>query len=253
MLQRFGFSAYENQVYQVLLASDEPMDPTSISKYSNVPRAKIYEVLSKMFEKGVAMEVISNKKKGYFAVPKDIVIKKLEAEFKKNIDLFKSDKSKILINKDDLWRFKTDDLILSTLKQMIVNANESILISLWKKDFYDLKPLLEEKEASGISVHVHIVGQAEANIKNLHILAEPSGENSLEIWRLLIVDNNDIIFGAFDNGCWDSIRTTINPFVKFFTEFYYHDVVLTKIVDKYYKDILKNDQEIDDLLTNLKY
>ena len=62
MLKKFGFSQYESQVYEVLASSSEPLDATLIVKYSGVPKAKIYEVLSRMIEKGLVLDSVSEKK-----------------------------------------------------------------------------------------------------------------------------------------------------------------------------------------------
>lgn len=62
MLQKFGFSQYESQVFEVLASSEEPMDATNIVKYSGVPKSKIYEVLSRMIEKGMVLDSVSEKR-----------------------------------------------------------------------------------------------------------------------------------------------------------------------------------------------
>ena len=40
MLQKFGFSQYESQAYEVVVSSNEPLDATTIVKHSGVPKAK---------------------------------------------------------------------------------------------------------------------------------------------------------------------------------------------------------------------
>lgn len=236
-----------------MLNSEDALNPTSISKFSNVPRAKIYEVLSKMIEKGIVMEVILENKKEYKAVQKDIVIEKLKIDFNEKINMFKSYIPKKETKNEEIWRLKTASTITSTMKQMILDAKSSILITLWKKDFYEFKNLLEEKERAGVNIRVHAIGHVETSIQNLQILSEPVGENSLEKWKLIIIDGNEIIFGGEDDNSTDSIRTNIKPLVNFFTEFFYHDIALTLIVEKYYSQFLKNDQKINDILTRLKY
>lgn len=94
MLQKFGFSQYESKVYEVLCASDEPLDATLIVKYSGVPKAKVYEVISRMIEKGLVLDSVSEKKKLYTALPLDLVIEKLTKEFQVSIDQLKNNSSK---------------------------------------------------------------------------------------------------------------------------------------------------------------
>ena len=90
MLRKFGFSQYESQVYEVLASSNEPLDATLIVKYSGVPKAKIYEVLTRMVEKGLVLDSVSEKKKLYTALPLNLVIEKLTKEFEENISQLKN-------------------------------------------------------------------------------------------------------------------------------------------------------------------
>ena len=92
MLKDFGFSQYESKVYEVLVASDEPMDVSLIAKHSSVPKTKIYEVLSRMVEKGMIMEAISEKKKMYTALPLELAVERLTSQFQANIEKFKENK-----------------------------------------------------------------------------------------------------------------------------------------------------------------
>lgn len=62
MLQKFGYSQYESQVYEALVSSEESLDATAIVRASQVPKAKIYEVLDKLIEKGVVLNTLSGKK-----------------------------------------------------------------------------------------------------------------------------------------------------------------------------------------------
>lgn len=89
MLQKFGFSQYESKVFEALVSSEEPLDATKIVKYSGVPKAKIYEVLSRMIEKGMVLDSVSEKKKLYSALPLPLAIEKLTAEFQDNIKQLK--------------------------------------------------------------------------------------------------------------------------------------------------------------------
>lgn len=94
LLYKFGFSQYESKVYETLAQSVQPMDATMIVKYSGVPKAKIYEVISRMVEKGMVLESISEKKKLYTALPIPLVVEKLTAEFQADIQELERQKPK---------------------------------------------------------------------------------------------------------------------------------------------------------------
>ncbi|MFS0782774.1 TrmB family transcriptional regulator [Bacillus sp. 1P06AnD] len=252
MLKEFGFSQYESQVYEVLVSSDEPMDVTMIAKYSSVPKTKIYEVISRMVDKGMVMEAISEKKKMYTALPLELAVERLTAEFQENINKFKENTSKRTFSDDRVWSFKVQSTIEAQTKQLIKQAKKSITISGWNEDFKKYVSLLEEKEQAGIEVKAHVVGDISANLSHLYYFIPTKEDVFLEPFQLLIIDDREIIFATAEEGSWQAIRTMSQPFVKVFAEFFYHDVVLTKILGKY-NETLMNDPEIKNIVTKLRF
>ncbi len=89
MLQQFGFTQYESQVYTSLITINKALDPTAIVKRSGVPRTKVYEVLNKLVEKGIVLEATVEKKRQYTALPMEAMIEKLKANFDANIEELK--------------------------------------------------------------------------------------------------------------------------------------------------------------------
>jgi len=254
MLQRFGFSQYESKVYEVLSASDEPLDATLIVKYSGVPKAKVYEVISRMIEKGLVLDSVSEKKKLYTPLPLHLVIEKLTKEFQVNIDQLKNNSSKKIIMDDRVWSLKVDSSIQLQSKQLLQEAKHSIRISLWKEEFSDYLPILIEKEQAGVIVETLVVGDVEEAIPltTVYTLSPNKEHRVLEQSRLIIIDEETILFAGVENGAWQAMVTKSKPFVKFFAEFFYHDVALTKITKKYEEQLMQDD-EIKQLLLRLRY
>ncbi len=252
MLQKFGFSQYESKVYEVLVSSDESMDATMIVKYSGVPKAKIYEVLARLIDKGMVMDSVSEKKKLYAALPVPLAIEKLTAEFQANIRQLQISSVKKSFADDRVWSLKVDSSIRVQSKQLIQEAQKSIRISAWNDDFQEYLPLLEEKEKAGVDVEALVVGEIKTKLSNVHILIPNEEHDALERFRLFIVDGREIMFAGVENHSWQAIKTKSQPFVKFFTEFFYHDVALAVITEKHY-DLFMNDQQIRSILMKLRY
>ncbi|MBM7652428.1 TrmB family transcriptional regulator [Neobacillus cucumis] len=254
MLQKFGFSQYESKVYEVLCASDEPLDATLIVKYSGVPKAKVYEVISRMIEKGLVLDSVSEKKKLYTALPLDLVIEKLTKEFQVSIEQLKNNSSKKIIMDDRVWSLKVDSSIQLQCKQLLQEAEHTIHISLWKEELSDYLPILLEKEQAGVKVEALVVGDVKEPIPltALYTLSPNQEHQALEKNRLIIIDEETILFAGVEKKAWQAMVTKSKPFVKFFTEFFYHDVALTKITKKY-EEQLMNDEEIKQLLLRLRY
>ncbi|MGC4378358.1 helix-turn-helix domain-containing protein [Fictibacillus sp. Mic-4] len=252
MLQKFGFSQYESKVYEVLVASEEPMDATTIVKYSGVPKAKIYEVISRMVEKGMVMEAISEKKKLYTALPLPLAIEKLSAEFQESIKELKESTHKKTFADDRVWSLKVDSSIRAQSIQLIQEAKESIRLSAWKDDFIEYLPLLEKKEKDGVAVEGLVIGELQTGLSHIHTLIPAQEHEALEKSRLIIIDDEIVLFAGVENESWQAIKTMSRPFVKVFTEFFYHDAALAKINEKHY-DLLMGDEEIRTILMRLRY
>ncbi|KMY53879.1 TrmB family transcriptional regulator [Bacillus sp. FJAT-27231] len=252
MLQQFGFTQYESKVYESLVSTGEPLDATSIVKLSGVPRAKVYEVLYRMGEKGMILESTIEKKRLYTALPVESAIAKLKADFDSHIDQLRKAKMKQTTTDDRVWTLKENRSIQALLKSIIQKAAHSIIISGWSDDFPDYLPLLEDKYRNGVEVKIHVIGEISTTISSVTTLIPDKNHNHLEKSRILIVDGREMLFAGIEENKWQAIHTMSKPLVKFFTEFFYHDVALTEITYKY-RDTIMKDPSIRDLLLTLRY
>ncbi|NMI03801.1 TrmB family transcriptional regulator [Paenibacillus sp. FSL R5-0623] len=250
MLQKFGFTQYESQVYEAIFAQDEPLDATSIVNYSNVPKAKIYEVLNRLIDKGTVLTTMDGKKKLYMAVDLQSIIHKIKADFEKDIEELKSYKIKRTFTDEHIWTLKDESSIASNIEQLIEEADSSILFLAWNERMEKYRELLEQKEKQGVYVEVLAVGGMETSLNRIYSLIplldapEPS--------QLLIVDHAYLLFAGVEHDSWRAIKTMSKPIVKAMTDYFYHDVALTQITKKY-GDQLLQDAEIERLLTRLIY
>ncbi|NRD79492.1 TrmB family transcriptional regulator [Bacillus sp. BRMEA1] len=252
MLQKFGFSQYESKVYEILSASDEPLDATQIVTFSGVPKAKVYEVITKLINKGLILDSVSEKKKFYTALPLNLVIEMLTKEFQENVNQLKNKSYKKSFTDDRVWSLKSDSSIRSQCKELLQEAKHSIRISLWKEDFEDFHQILLDKEQTGVKVEALVVGEVDTKISFVQILQPNEEHQMLEQNRLIIIDDEEILFAGVENDSWQAMKTKSRPIVKFFTEFFYHDVALTKITKRFEETLMK-DQEIKELLLRLRY
>ncbi|MFG6113840.1 TrmB family transcriptional regulator [Halobacillus sp. MO56] len=252
MLQQFGFTQYESQVYQSLITVDQPLDATTIVKQSGVPRAKVYEVLHRLSEKGMILEAITGKKRLYTALPVETTIQKLKADFEANIEQLREAKSKQAPKDDRVWTLKEDQSIQAVLQELLERAKHSVFISGWADDISSNLALLEDKYQAGLIVNIHVIGEMETIIPGVSTLIPDTHHEALERSRILIVDEEEMLFAGVEDSRWQAIRTQSGPLVKFFTEFFYHDVALTEITQKY-KDTVMRDEEIKKVLLKLRY
>ncbi|ASN05582.1 TrmB family transcriptional regulator [Virgibacillus necropolis] len=252
MLQRFGFTQYESQVYESLITVDQPLDATSIVKGSGVPRSKVYEVIHRMVEKGMILETTVEKKRLYTALPLESTIKKLTADFNTKVRQLRNTQIKETPKDDRVWTLKDNQSIQSLLVSLLEQAKGSIFISGWADDLTSYLPILEAKYNAKVDVQIHVIGEISTPIPTVSTLIPDNSHDTLERSRILIVDGQEILFAGMEETAWQAVRTQSRPLVKFFTEFFYHDVALTEITQKF-KDTIMKDEEIRDVLLKLRY
>lgn len=254
MLQKFGFSQYESKVYETLVAGDGPMDATSVVKHSGVPKAKIYEVLSRLIDKGLISDSISEKKKTYLALPLQIVIDKLSKEFEQSIEQLKQMNERKIAADNQVWSLKSEASIMAYCQHLIEDAQDTIIVSMWSDEFRKYVPLLEKKEREGVRVEAFVTGTdvPKARVSKLNTLSPTEEHHTLERFMLVAADSSQIMFAGMEQGEWQAMRTGAQPFVKFFIEFFYHDVALARISQKYNAELMA-DEEMKSLLMRLRY
>ncbi|MDR9745586.1 helix-turn-helix domain-containing protein [Paenibacillus taichungensis] len=252
MLQKFGFTQYESQVYEAIFAQDAPLDATSIVNYSNVPKAKIYEVLNRLIDKGTVLTTMHGKKKLYMAVDLQSIILKIRADFEKDIEELKTYKIKRTFTDEHIWTLKDATSIASNIEQLIEEADSSILFLAWNEQMEKYRELLEQKEAEGVHVEVLAVGGLQTSLAHKYSLIPMLEDSNLEPSQLIIVDHGYLLFAGIEHDSWKAIKTTSKPIVKAMTDYFYHDVALTQITKKY-GDQLLQDEEIARLLARLIY
>ncbi|QTD40990.1 TrmB family transcriptional regulator [Sporosarcina sp. Te-1] len=252
MLQQFGFTQYESQVYTSLVTINQALDATAIVKRSDVPRSKVYEVLNNLVDKGIVLEATVEKKRQYTALPMEAMIEKLRADFESNIqDLKKIEVVEMEVD-DRVWTLKENQSITSIIKELTEKAKRSIFISAWADDLQKCLPLLEKKSQAGLEVVIHVTGEIQTHIPTVSTLIPTQSHDTLERSRILIIDEREMMFAGMEEDNWQAIRTQSPPLVKFFTEFFYHDIALTKITQRY-QDIMMKDKDIKDMLLKLRY
>lgn len=252
MLQQFGFTQYESQVYECLISDGTALDATAIVKQSGVPRAKVYEVLHRLSEKGLILESTIEKKRLYTALPIETTIEKLKMDFENIVEKLRNRKRKAAPADDRVWTLKDNSSIQSVLKDMIVQAESSVFISGWTDDLQNYLPLLEGKAKAGITVKIHTIGELDTSISEVSTLVPDVHHDTLERSRIIIVDDREMLFAGIEESKWQAIRTQSGPLVKFFTEFFYHDIALTEITQRYQDTVMK-DEKIRSVLMNLRY
>ncbi|MFP3340247.1 hypothetical protein R0J91_19870, partial [Micrococcus sp. SIMBA_131] len=73
--------------------------------------------------------------------------------------------------------------------------------------------ILEEKEAEGISVEIHTIGEIHSNLRNVTTLIPDTDHQKLERSRIVVIDHHEILFAGIEEANWQAIHTKSKPLV----------------------------------------
>jgi sugar-specific transcriptional regulator TrmB len=157
-LSKFGLSPYEIKVYKTLLLNG-PQTSTSIVSTAGVPQPRVYDLFNNLLTKGL-IEISPGKKKIYRAVPVDVALTRIIGEmtsYKDELsDYIKSSEPETTKYNPYLWYMDNINLIREQMKNMLLNAQTEIIVSLRLPLLKYLDKYLLEAAERGISVIITI-------------------------------------------------------------------------------------------------
>lgn len=235
ILIQLGLSDYEAKAYVALL-SNQPATAYEIAKHSGVPSSKIYEIVSRMSGKGLFLAVNEAQERGkqYFAISVDDFVARKKSETEDQTSLLLS-AAQGLSNEGDtniIWPLNDESLVYSKARQLIKEATDTCLISLWPEDLKHLKTELKQACEQGVKVAlVHFglptetIGATYYHPEEKTLYAEKNGRGFT-----LVTDGSAVVMATFMpeggvQGSWSHNQT----FVTVAEDYIRHDVYITKV------------------------
>ncbi len=146
-LQSLGFTKNDSKVL-LTLCKFRILSPADIAKYSGVDRARVYDSLNRLIEKGFIQKEPVKRGANYQVIPIERIFKAIREEYKDKIkDTLTLEKtiSDLEINKEELeprvWSINSRSKIRKKVKELISSANERV--------FFIITPDLLMEELGG--------------------------------------------------------------------------------------------------------
>lgn len=236
-LQKIGFTNYESKIYIALLKQN-PATGYEISKLSGVPRAKVYENITRLINCGIVL-IIETEPSKYVPINPKELLKNKRADF--DITLSKLDDSLLKLNKvknlDYVWNIKGYDSIIEKALQLISGANEEIMMSLWDEEALLLKIELDKASNRGVDVKILLYGNMK--IEGVSEIYTHGGDKYKQLekktgrWMTLVVDGKEVLTGQATNRNEIISIWTANPCIVFVSAQYIkHEIYIAKKFDR---------------------
>jgi len=146
-LQSLGFTKNDSKVL-ITMAKYKVLSPADIAKYSGVDRARVYDSLNRLIEKGFIQKEPVKRGANYQIIPIENIFKSIREDFKNKIDdtiLLEKAISELEVDQEEseprVWSISSKDKIRKKIKDLISVAKNRI--------FFIITPDLLMEELGG--------------------------------------------------------------------------------------------------------
>lgn len=233
-LQKLGLNLYEAKAYAGLLKVGTA-NAYKISKESGIPRARIYDVLESLIERGLAMvEETSENIKTYTPVPSKIFLERTKKEWESDFDEISVELQALEVEeKQDIYVFtvKGKENITTYCKQLLKEASHYVLISMWNQMYELLLPELKECQNRGCKVLgiSHDIEEPMEGIER-HWGSKTHNMPDNMQWFILSVDGKKLLYGYSVEVDKDAFYTEDTSHIYLMEDYILHDMVINRLV-----------------------
>ncbi|ODG91073.1 MULTISPECIES: helix-turn-helix domain-containing protein [Bacillaceae] len=239
-LKKLGFNEYEAKSY-VSLVKQGPVTAYQVSKDSGIPRARIYDVLGNLVEKGIVLKEEINDTARYSPLPVDIFLQKAQTEWQSTYSVI-SDSLKDLESFGEkvdnrVITLKDYKTIINYCETLIKKAEKRIVISMWDEMYEVLKKELvhatEKATIQGITLHVeNPIGKLES-----HRITPFTETKSTDHWFILSIDSKEMIYGPSIEDRSIAFYTNDPVHIYLLEDYIWHDVLVNRLVRRSKDDL----------------
>lgn len=233
-LKTLGFTTNEAKAYIALLGC-EPASAYEVAKQAGLPTSKIYEVVARLTNRGVfqASEDDAGNLHYYAMNPRDLMAS-IRSKTIMETEQLLPELQKITANSQSnlIWPLLDAAQIQSRTIELLHQAKQSILISLWPEELSWAEPALRAAENRDVRIALVHFGKPVITIGATYhhpvertLYAEKGGRG-----LTVVVDGSQVVIANFKigdvvDGAWsrnESFVTVAEDYVK-------HDVYITKV------------------------
>lgn len=241
-LKKLGFNEYEAKSY-VSLVKQGPVSAYQVSKESGIPRARIYDVLNSLVEKGIVLREEINDTTRYSPLPVEIFLQKTQSEWQSTYSVI-SDSLRSLETSgkkmdNRVITIKEYKTIINYCETLIKKAEKRIIISMWDDMYEVLKEELvriaEKVTVQGITLHVeNPIGNIE-----IHRITPFTETPSTDHWFILSIDSKEMIYGPSIEERSVAFYTDDPVHIYLLEDYVWHDVLVNRLVRRSKDDLEK--------------
>lgn len=242
-LMEVGFTENEAKVYVALL-TENPLTAYEAAKRAAVPTSKVYEVITRLLERGAVFEISEKEKRRYIPLPPDELIATHRTQVDATLDELREGLNSIALSKDLSFIRTIHDygLLINKARRIIESAATTLLVSTWPKEMEQLRPSLVAAEKRNVQIAIVHFGQTvepigktyEHPIENT-IFEEKGGQG-----LIVAADSKEVLFAKTSkDNTTGGIHSMSEGFIAMAEDFIHHDIYILKILRRFDKSLLQ--------------
>lgn len=229
-MKELGFSEYESRAYLKLL-EQFPLNGYALSKYSGIPRSRIYEVLNNLLDKQMVFEQREGKTKYYYPVEPDIFLSNLKDHYREVLSSIAGYAEAIYKKPsldDKLVVIKSRNNIFEFLNLLIRGAEKRIAMSIWEEDIQPLMPEIDKALKKGVVLRGIYFGETapyDGLVPHRRIKRYIAEKKERHI--SLIIDGTHTLSGIVSKGDESKVTWTRDEgFIEISEDYIAHDLLV---------------------------
>lgn len=195
-----GLSKYVIKAYKSLL-TDHPVNGSQLSRNSGIPRARIYDVLRTLKDKGFAVESSQGM---YTPIPSKELIKRLRHDHEAALSALERDfkEAEKEAGSDVIWRVRGHVAAMGKAREMIQGASQEIYVRMAPEEGMHLNTHLKHAEKRGVRIKYIALAPMDRmfTIQITHPQTEFDEPGPEHRYFDIVVDRREILCGMFIAG-----------------------------------------------------
>lgn len=235
-LQKFGLNQYEAKAYAALLKTGTA-NAYSICKESGIPRARIYDVLESITNRGLAMvEESSENVKSYTPVPSKVFLERMKNEWERDYEEVKTNLQSLEAEdkKQEIYVFTVKGMenITAYCRQLLKEADHHVILSVWSQMYELLLPELKKCKERGCKI-AGIGHEIENPMEGIEKHCKNKIHNTIENtpWFVLSIDSKKLLYGHSAEADRDAFYTEDTTHIYLLEEYMLHDILINRLID----------------------
>jgi len=256
-MQKLGFSKYESKAYLKLL-ENFPINGYMLSKYSGVPRSRIYEVLENLQDKKMVFKQQENNHTLYSPVEPEVFLQGVKAEYQtifSQIATFTKAVYKKKKADENLFVINGRKNIFDFINTLIGAAVKRIAISVWEDDFDDLRAELNNALKRGVELRgIYFGNNVPFDSLVPHRRLSRYTAEKHERFITLVIDSTHTLSGVVSKDSASKVTWTRDQgFIEISEDFIAHDLVINLYSASLEGDEYKRFEQFTDTVHNFYY